>query len=109
MQKTEQGRARETFASSEGGDLSGFSPDVVDDGVLEPGDPGDTHTYSLLPLTITVPQRQEALYQPQVLIRRVPEVETFSENHVHLDPSDPVEDDGPLSSFNCNTHKHTQV
>lgn len=35
-------------------------------------------------------------------------METFSENHVHLDPSDPVEDDGPLSSFNCNTHTQTQ-
>lgn len=29
---------RETFASSEGWDLSGFGSDIVDDGILEPGD-----------------------------------------------------------------------
>lgn len=30
---------RETFAASEWRDLSGFGSDVIDDGILEPGDP----------------------------------------------------------------------
>lgn len=53
-------RAGETFASSEGGDLPGPSPDVVDDRILKPGDPGETHTLS--PHTITLSNRQTEVW-----------------------------------------------
>lgn len=94
-------RAVKTFASGERGDLSGFSPDVVNDWVLEPGDPGEPHknTCSDCHLVATTSRRRHCTTRGTDQ-KRVPEVETFRENHVHLHPSDPVEDDGPLTSFN---------
>lgn len=37
-----------TFASSEGGDLAGSGSDVVDDGILNPGNPKDSDTRQTL-------------------------------------------------------------
>lgn len=87
-----------TFGAGGGGDFPRPGPNVVDDGILEPGDPArDGRRVTARAPTGAGTARPRSGRGSWAL----PEVQPLGEDGVLLHAADPVEEDSPLAAFHC--------